>query len=150
MKPLCRISILITLLVCYAGSLYAQPETILINNSAKFKNKRRAPVMFNHEAHMETAECLDCHHRYEDGENVMEEDELEEGNPDVLCGSCHNVNSTCELQETYHGQCMGCHIKGRKTGESAGPRMCNGCHNPDQPLEAQQDARVALIDATCD
>ncbi|MEX1302369.1 MAG: cytochrome c3 family protein, partial [Desulfotignum sp.] len=50
----------------------------------------RGPVIFDHELHMFEFDCLDCHHVMENGENILDEADLEEGNPDILCSSCHD------------------------------------------------------------
>ena len=107
---------------------YAQPETILLNNVKAFKKKQRSPVNFNHELHMESLECMDCHHKYENGENVVDEAELEEGNPEILCSSCHSDKTKIDLQKAFHRQCMGCHTKYAKEGQTTGPRLCGECH----------------------
>jgi c(7)-type cytochrome triheme protein len=108
--------------------LFAQPEEIILNNSKTFINKRQSSVTFPHELHMERFECLDCHHRYENNKNVLDEDELEEGNSAAQCAGCHNLKSTCDLQKAFHRQCLNCHVNNRKPGEKSGPRMCIGCH----------------------
>ena len=92
------------------------------------ENLQRPPVPFDHDAHMESAECLDCHHQYEDGENVLDESELEEGDPDILCGACHNDTASIDLQKAFHRQCIGCHTALRKAGEGRAPEMCGTCH----------------------
>lgn len=105
----------------------AQPEVIILNQ-AENSDKMRAPVEFTHETHMENYECLDCHHAYEDGENVLDEGDLEEGNPDILCASCHDAGAALNAQKAFHRQCMGCHIKERKAGNGTGPELCGECH----------------------
>jgi len=113
----------------FSGTLLlAQPEEIIINHSKSFKNNRQAPVPFPHGLHMEKFECLDCHHRYENKKNVLDEAELEEGNPAAQCSGCHNLKRACDLQKTFHRQCLHCHANNRKPGEKSGPRMCIGCH----------------------
>jgi c(7)-type cytochrome triheme protein len=125
-----RICFTICLLtILFSGTLlFAQPEEIIINHSKSFKNNRQAPVTFPHGLHMEKFECLDCHHRYENNKNVLDEAELEEGNPAAQCSGCHNLKRTCDLQKTFHRQCLHCHVNNRKPGEKSGPRMCIGCH----------------------
>lgn len=107
---------------------WAQPETIVIKNPEVFKKVQRPAVTFPHERHLETLECLDCHHRYEKGKNVLEEDALEEGNADIRCANCHNQDSRLGLRHAYHRLCTGCHAKMGKAGQKTGPRMCGGCH----------------------
>lgn len=123
---------LIVLFLFSSSLLFAQPEEIIIHHSKSFKNKRQGPVNFPHELHMERFECLDCHHRFENGRNVLDESELEEGNPAAQCAGCHNLKSPCDLQKAYHRQCLNCHVNNRNPGEKSGPRMCIGCHEKSQ------------------
>ena len=123
-----RLSILLLTFLFSSTPLFAQPEEIIINHSKSFANKRQPPVTFPHELHMEKYECLDCHHRYENGKNVLDEDELEEGSPAAQCAGCHNLKIACDLQKAFHRQCLYCHVNNRKPGETFGPRMCVGCH----------------------
>ncbi|MFZ5571091.1 MAG: cytochrome c3 family protein [Thermodesulfobacteriota bacterium] len=99
-----------------------------------FPDRQRPPVNFleeYHDAHMESQECLACHHKYEDGENVLDESDLEEDNPDIRCASCHNAssdNDPTDPMEAYHRQCMGCHDELSAKGEETGPSLCGECH----------------------
>jgi c(7)-type cytochrome triheme protein len=90
--------------------------------------KLRGPVSFPHEVHMESYECLDCHHDMEDGENILDEGDLEEDNPDILCSACHNAEAKIKTQEAFHRQCMDCHNAGSMAAEPTGPTLCGGCH----------------------
>ncbi|MBW1898994.1 MAG: cytochrome c3 family protein [Deltaproteobacteria bacterium] len=113
----------------FPGSMiFAQPEEIILNHTENSKEKRRPSVIFPHELHMESYECLDCHHKYENGENVLDEDELEEDNPAAKCSGCHDLENKCDLQKTFHRQCLNCHVNNKIPGEKPGPRMCIGCH----------------------
>jgi hypothetical protein len=102
--------------------------------------KQRPPVAFTHESHMGNYECLQCHHRYENGQNVMSEDELTDIEPEstitldinlnddasaIKCASCHNNKTVTKIKsrEAFHKQCIGCHEK-----ESKGPVLCGECH----------------------
>lgn len=107
--------------------LLAQSDSILINNTATFKVKSRAPVNFPHMNHMtlEGVSCTDCHHRFEKGKNVLDTGELTEDNKSILCVSCHKGKS--DIEKAYHRQCIGCH-DGKKQAKPAGPRMCGECH----------------------
>jgi len=117
-----------------AGSIvHAQPEEILLNHIKDFKIKRRPPVTFPHELHMERFECLDCHHRYEKGKNVLDESELEEGSPAAKCSTCHSLKNKCDLKNAFHRQCLNCHVNNKVPGEPTGPRMCVGCHKRSLP-----------------
>jgi len=118
----------VMLVLMYASTLWAQPEHILLNNQAVFKVKERPAVNFPHERHLANLECLDCHHRYENGENVLDEDTLEEGNAAIRCASCHNSNSRLGLRHAYHRLCIGCHAKMGKDRKKTGPRTCGKCH----------------------
>jgi hypothetical protein len=113
---------------CYASISFGQPEEILLDNTDSFKGKQRSPVSFKHALHMESLECLKCHHRYEKGENVLDEDELEGDAKDVKCLSCHKEESKTTLKKAFHHQCMGCHMDLRKQGKNTGPELCGQCH----------------------
>ncbi len=108
---------------------FAQEEIINLNADSELV-RQRTPVAFSHELHMGLYECLDCHHKYENGENVLDEDDLVEDSPEVNCGSCHDDKASIDRQRAYHRQCMGCHIQVRKAGEASGPEMCGACHLP--------------------
>lgn len=110
-------------------------------DSSKPVLKQRPSVAFTHDTHMGGYGCLDCHHRYENGENVLEEDALTETEPDeiimlnvasqeapseIKCASCHNGNkeiTKIDRREAFHRQCIGCHEE-----ISAGPVLCGECH----------------------
>jgi len=92
------------------------------------EDAQRSPVIFSHDLHMGIYECLACHHDYQNGVNVLDENNLEEGNPAILCANCHNNQADPDLQEAFHRQCIGCHIEVRKSGQPSGPEMCGNCH----------------------
>jgi hypothetical protein len=97
-------------------------------------------VQFNHLEHAEDygIACADCHHVYENGENVWEE-----GDPVQKCSECHDdptidvkeirqmskEDQIMVLREAYHDNCKGCHIKHkRENRESPAPISCTQCH----------------------
>ena len=103
---------------------YSQEDMTQVDNSV-FSNPQRAPAVFNHEEHNETAdieECSECHHVYdEDGQKI--EDESSE---DMQCAECHEENSSGRqpaLDKAFHVNCMGCHLEQKK-----GPILCGECH----------------------
>lgn len=99
------------------------------NNAAAFTKRQRPPVNFLdrlHEMHMDSYECLTCHHRYEDDENVLDESELEEGDGDVRCVSCHHPARA--LRQAFHNQCIGCHDTQNDTESLSLPVLCGDCH----------------------
>lgn len=106
--------------------IYAQPEKIIINNNAVYMGKQRAPVKFPHGNHMAGLSCTDCHHKYGNGKNVIDESELIDGNRNIKCAYCHTSKSS--LMSAYHRQCIGCHSKTRKEGKASGPVLCGKCH----------------------
>lgn len=121
--------IFLLLLVFFASSLaYGQEEELLLDNPEVYSGKQRTAVTFSHELHMDTYDCLECHHDYADGENILDEDELEEGNPGIRCTACHDADSETGPRRAYHRQCMGCHRKLRIDGLSTGPDLCGECH----------------------
>jgi c(7)-type cytochrome triheme protein len=130
-KPLLLVAIIVLALAGLSLSTFsfAQDEEMLLNTGTDISTQR-PPVAFSHDLHMGLYECLDCHHDMKDGTNVLDEDALEEGNPDIQCGNCHNDQASLDLQKAYHRQCMGCHIDNRKAGNASGPEMCGACHLP--------------------
>ena len=96
-----------------------------------YKYNRKGPVPFEHEVHLGDYEiaCDQCHHDYEDGENVWEE-----GDPVQKCASCHdpikNQGDVKNLRLAFHKNCKGCHKRLKKEGVSddAPFRKCSGCH----------------------
>ncbi len=109
-------------IICTTG-LYAYPEDIEFGGE-----NTRGGVAFPHELHMDGFECLDCHHIMENGQNILDESDLEEGDPDALCSSCHHSESKIKKREAFHYQCMGCHNNNRMTSEITGPTLCGECH----------------------
>lgn len=112
------------------------------DDATKKITKQRPSVAFTHESHMGNYDCQQCHHRYENGKNVIEEnqDELMEIEPEgtmtldvnlpddasaIKCASCHNNKTVTKIKsrEAFHGQCIGCHEK-----EAKGPVLCGECH----------------------
>ncbi len=102
-----------------------------IDPNNEFAPHRRPPVMFlenYHDQHMENQDCLECHHKYENGENILDAGDLEEGDPEILCASCHNNKVKYNLQRAYHRQCMGCHDRLSAANMKTGPSLCGECH----------------------
>jgi len=100
------------------------PEEIKIYNEG-YKRKVYKPVLFTHLVHSEDygIECSNCHHNYQDGENVWEE-----GDPIQKCIACHSPTkkqgeNVHRLVFAYHFNCKNCH----KENES-GPIECKECH----------------------
>jgi DNA-directed RNA polymerase subunit RPC12/RpoP len=114
-------------LVSYS-SLYAQDDDIYIENPAPNHSKSRPAVYFSHESHMESYDCLDCHHDYQNGENVLDEDELE-NDESAGCASCHTKEASIDLKTAYHRQCMGCHRRVNKQEADNSPITCQDCHS---------------------
>ncbi len=121
----------IALLTLMVLSFIALPIFSADQDSDPFPDRQRPPVNFlekYHDLHMESQECMACHHKYEDGENVLDEGELEEDNPNIRCASCHNDTTKIDLQEAYHRQCMGCHNELSDKDQKTGPSLCGECH----------------------
>ena len=138
----CLILVVVVALVAFTISvLRAQPDNILLNHSEAFGKKERAPVAFPHGRHMEGGlSCKDCHHRYDKGKNVLDESELEEGNPKIRCSGCHGPHTRVDLQQAFHRQCVGCHRKDEKGGKKTGSLLCGECH-PWKPKVAQREGK---------
>ncbi len=115
----------------------AQMPVILIDNTDVYTSKKKPSVLFDHDLHTGLAGCMDCHHHYKDGENILEYFDLFEGAEGVLCRDCHAEPGTRfmgdqdptvkGLEQAYHSQCIPCHRE--SAGQDAvGPRTCMGCH----------------------
>lgn len=115
--------------VLLAGFLMAQSDMMILDSSRGQPGKKRPPVPFPHNLHVEKGiSCTDCHHLYENGKNVLDESTLIEGNKEILCSFCHGSASRLNLEQAYHGQCIGCHRKPLKEQKKVPPRYCGGCH----------------------
>lgn len=114
------ITLILFCTVPYFPVSFAQSENILLNhNLSCFQEtangtKKRPPVMLPHEEHMYEFDCLVCHHIYKDGKNILDESDLEEGNPDIACCSCHNSKAKMGLEEAFHSSCIPCHNNSSK------------------------------------
>jgi len=101
------------------GSVVKTPET---------PSDARAAAYFPHDKHMEVVDgCNRCHHRFVDGVNVLEEDELDGGEA-MRCRTCHTDANTIDGREAFHRQCIQCHRALEKEGGVGGPRTCGTCH----------------------
>jgi c(7)-type cytochrome triheme protein len=118
---------LISSLVGYS-SLYAQEADIYLENSASDSSKSRPAVYFSHENHMDSYDCLDCHHDYQNGENILDEDDLENGES-ASCASCHSKDAAIDLKTAFHRECMGCHRRVNKQEAETLPITCQDCHS---------------------
>lgn len=112
---------LFTLVFVFAGIGAMAREELELKMSDDLS---RPPVRFPHESHLKTYDCFDCHHDYDSqGNNV-----LEEVNPDIMCGACHNSNSPIKPREAFHRQCLGCHEQYIFNKRPTGPVLCGECH----------------------
>jgi len=109
--------------------LYAQPDKIVFDPLKIFGKSKRPGVTLPHNHHVEAGlSCKDCHHVYENGKNVLDEGKLEEGNQDIRCSTCHGPKLRIDLEQAFHDQCIGCHIRFQKEKKKTGPRFCGQCH----------------------
>lgn len=129
------IAISVGLLLFGSARLSGQemPDEIEIENSG-YPADRKGAVIFTHMMHAEDyfIDCLECHHRYEDGENVWME-----GDPVDKCITCHSPLKSEEkaknLRLAFHNNCKGCHRKMVKDeiAEDAPYMKCRECHATD-------------------
>jgi hypothetical protein len=101
---------------------------IILSQKQVFGSLTRTPVRFPHEKHqaIEGATCLDCHHDWKDGKNVLDLGDLMSGGSSALCASCHR--SPGKLQASFHLLCIGCHDGAKVRGNPDAPRACGDCH----------------------
>ncbi|MBW1980664.1 MAG: cytochrome c3 family protein [Deltaproteobacteria bacterium] len=123
-----------------AMQLQAQPEEIVLQDQVVFGQHQRPPVAFPHMLHIDAdLDCTTCHHRFQRGENVLDESELEEGAEGISCSSCHKNSAGFQfspevdptkkiLRQAYHRMCIGCHRGMRKKEVKGGPVACGECH----------------------
>ena len=134
-----------TLLACILIILSCLVSLLLLpilyaNSDSPFERRQRPSVNFLdtfHDGHMVNLNCLDCHHRYEDGENVLEEADLYGGGDEIRCASCHYPGSGLDLMDAYHRLCIGCHDRESRGGTVNGPVLCGECHV--RPTTTQTD-----------
>lgn len=127
MKDRVQALILLGALVLVASAAFSG-DVLRILNYPVFKKLTRPSVDFPHERHYDWGlGCLDCHHRYERGVNVLTENELQPGNTAVSCSSCHSTAR--DLERAYHRMCIRCHTDMKKRGTAHGPVMCGECHS---------------------
>ena len=110
-----------------ATTVFSQVEMRYVPAEA-YEKLTRPQVTFVHDAHNLEAgidDCATCHHVYDDGQLVPDDNSA-----GVPCSDCHALEGegiTPEapgLTEAYHGQCMGCHDTMNR-----GPITCGSCHN---------------------
>ncbi len=106
--------------------------------SPLWKTYKKGRVRFTHENHAGTYKigCVECHHVYNNGENVWKE-----GAPVKKCEECHDEPTvkgekklSDELQKRnlklmFHNNCRGCHKKLKKENPNTkAPTTCGKCH----------------------
>jgi hypothetical protein len=132
MRTKCGVVLMIpvaVLLVFTGSSLRAQPDNMVLDTSKVLGGKGRPAVTLPHNRHIEVGlSCKDCHHVYENGKNILDENKLEEGNKGIRCSACHGPKFRIDLEQAFHDQCIGCHRKLQKEKKKTGPRFCGECH----------------------
>lgn len=103
--------------------------TTVVKDKAFSDDERTKPtVSFLHEEHNEAAginDCNTCHHAWEDGEKLTDQDSV-----GMECSDCHFSppdDTKMDLMRVYHDQCRSCHME-----EKAGPILCGECHTGEQ------------------
>ena len=133
-------ALLTILLLLMVSSLSATdvPDTITMDSKV-YTEHTRAPVTFAHKGHAEHEDisCTDCHHVYEDGNNVWKEgDEVQK------CEACHQntekppqgMKKEDKIKEYHkdalHANCRDCHKKMIDKESELGQKLkkCTGCH----------------------
>ncbi|MBC7357904.1 MAG: cytochrome c3 family protein [Desulfacinum sp.] len=136
----------LALALIFAGTLIAvasdAPDVITLNSSL-WPEHTKGLVEFTHKKHAEEygIACADCHHKYENGQNVWKE-----GDPVQKCEECHNEptiqgekklppdQQKLNLKLAFHNNCIDCHKKLKKENkDSKAPVTCAQCH----PKEAK-------------
>ena len=107
----------------------SMPEDIVIDNSV-YEPDRKGPVYFSHLGHYDDYDvaCEDCHHKYEEAENVWTE-----GDPVKKCETCHDPleskGNIKKLRIAFHINCKSCHehLFKEDISEDAPYSSCYGC-----------------------
>ena len=113
----------ILLIFLFIGVVTNSQEDLEVIDNSVFENPQRPPVIFLHEEHNENAgldECNQCHHLYEDGKYIEDEDSA-----DQSCSDCHELIDTelPSLMKAFHLNCKGCHKEQKQV-----PVACGECH----------------------
>jgi hypothetical protein len=103
-----------------------------------WENPTKRPVRLTHEKHIKDYKiaCKDCHHVYEEGENIWDETM-----PVAKCETCHNEPTVKgetklppeekkkNLKWAFHENCRTCHKALKKENpETQAPVTCGKCH----------------------
>ena len=106
------------------------PDEAVICNEG-YKTDKKGPVKLSHKKHAEEYKvgCLECHHKYENGKNV-----LKKGDPIQKCAECHSPlkkeGKVLKLNLAYHKNCKTCHkaIMEKDPSKKAPFKKCSDCH----------------------
>ncbi|TVR00264.1 MAG: hypothetical protein EA399_04575 [Desulfovibrionales bacterium] len=85
-------------LIVLNGRPVALAEPLFLADPA-FTPRERPGVLFDHDGHMELADCLDCHHAFENGRNIWEY------GMETQCSACHAAaeKGRLGLRRAVHG-----------------------------------------------
>jgi hypothetical protein len=103
--------------------VFSQEDMVTVDTSP-FEDPQRAASLYRHDAHNEKAgidDCAECHHVYEDGKKVADENSAGQA-----CSECHGAKAEGpkpSLTQAFHTNCKGCHLQRKE-----GPVMCGQCH----------------------
>ena len=100
---------------------YAQEDIKYLEHDI-FVDRQRPAASFSHELHADTEgiDCLECHHVYENGQNVWDDSQ------ETDCTTCHGLREAGKVvsaMKAFHTNCKGCHDEKGK-----GPVTCGECH----------------------
>jgi hypothetical protein len=120
------------------------PELIEISSLQKYY----LPVIFDHQLHGQSYDCISCHHRPDSDDSAAQNScsrchQKDSGPKFAPCASCHQSGNEIDditydqnreghfgifhidtpgLKGAYHLQCLGCHR------EEGAPSKCQDCH----------------------
>lgn len=119
--PLC---VLALVAMVWLPAAFSQDDITSLSDGA-FESPQRPASAFVHDEHNEKAELEDscnlCHHMYEDGVRLEDDDSI-----GIPCSDCHMLEAQGDqpgLRLAYHRQCKGCHVD-----RAMGPVACGECH----------------------
>jgi hypothetical protein len=99
-----------------------------------------------HHDHTQAMEskCELCHHIYDEEKKKL----IYEKGKESSCRDCHGVDdedNRRSFRKVSHAQCLDCHMRREKAGQSAGPHTCGGCHGETERPALEEMAKLPRL-----
>lgn len=126
------------MMAAFSSAQEQTPPDVITIKAGIYETLTKSPVEFTHKKHAEdySIACAECHHVYENGQNVWKE-----GDPVQKCEKCHTEATVqaekklppdqqkLNLKLAFHNQCIPCHRDLKKENPNTiAPTTCQGCH----------------------